>query len=79
VENQAIDRAHRLGQKKEVTVWRVTIKETVEERILKLQQEKQELFNAALGEGGVAGLGRQRLGLEDLIKLFGASDGRDDV
>ncbi|KAI9345683.1 SNF2 family N-terminal domain-containing protein [Obelidium mucronatum] len=70
VENQAVDRVHRFGQKKAVTVHRISIKDTVEQRILALQNEKQELFNAALGEGGVKGLSKNRLGLNDLIKLF---------
>jgi len=36
-EDQAIDRAHRIGQTRPVTVTRITIKDTVEDRILKLQ------------------------------------------
>lgn len=36
-EDQAVDRAHRIGQTRPVTVSRITIKDTVEERILNLQ------------------------------------------
>ncbi|KAI8613212.1 SNF2 family N-terminal domain-containing protein [Chytriomyces sp. MP71] len=77
VENQAVDRVHRFGQTKPVFVHRISVKETVEQRILQLQHEKQELFNAALGEGGVKGLSRNRLGLQDLIKLFKGGLGGD--
>ncbi|TPX76970.1 hypothetical protein CcCBS67573_g01768 [Chytriomyces confervae] len=77
VENQAVDRVHRFGQMKPVVVHRISIKDTVEQRILQLQKEKQDLFNAALGEGGVKGLSRNRLGLNDLIHLFNAGNGQD--
>ncbi|KAI8609967.1 SNF2 family N-terminal domain-containing protein [Chytriomyces sp. MP71] len=70
VENQAVDRVHRLGQMKEVSVHRITIRDTVEERILEMQRKKQELFNAALGEGGFEGLSASKLGLKELIRLF---------
>lgn len=36
-EDQAIDRAHRIGQRKPVSVYRLTVKDTVEDRILALQ------------------------------------------
>ncbi|MFZ4712587.1 MAG: DEAD/DEAH box helicase [Bacteriovoracaceae bacterium] len=45
VENQAIDRAHRIGQKNTLTVYRPIIKNSVEEKVLILQQAKKELFN----------------------------------
>ncbi|MBP5296605.1 MAG: DEAD/DEAH box helicase, partial [Bacteriovoracaceae bacterium] len=44
VENQAIDRAHRIGQKNTLTVYRPVIKDTVEEKILDLQNLKRQLF-----------------------------------
>jgi SNF2 family DNA or RNA helicase len=50
VENQAIDRAHRIGQKNKVTVYRPIIKESVEEKILVLQNEKKQLFKDLLGQ-----------------------------
>lgn len=50
VENQAIDRAHRIGQKNKVTVYRPIIKESVEEKILMLQNEKKQLFEDLLGQ-----------------------------
>lgn len=42
-QNQATDRAHRLGQEKSVTVYRLIAKDTLEESILKLQEEKKQL------------------------------------
>lgn len=44
VENQAIDRAHRIGQENKLTVYRPIIKDSVEEKVLLLQNTKKELF-----------------------------------
>lgn len=41
LENQAIDRVHRIGQMKDVVVHRIFINNTVEDRILELQRKKQ--------------------------------------
>lgn len=43
VENQAIDRTHRIGQTKHVMAYRMICKDTIEERIIQLQQKKREL------------------------------------
>jgi SNF2 family DNA or RNA helicase len=48
VENQAIDRAHRIGQKNKLTVYRPLIKDSVEEKVLSLQEQKKELFQNLL-------------------------------
>ena len=48
VENQATDRAHRIGQKHVVNVYRLIAKDTIEERILKLQEAKKELAEQVL-------------------------------
>ena len=48
VESQAIDRAHRIGQKNTLTVYRPIIKDSVEEKVLKLQEEKKQLFSDLL-------------------------------
>ena len=50
VENQAIDRAHRIGQENKLTVYRPIIKNSVEEKDLILQQNKKELFSDLMAE-----------------------------
>jgi SNF2 family DNA or RNA helicase len=50
VERQAIDRAHRIGQENKLTVYRPIIKESVEEKVLVLQQSKRELFRDLMAE-----------------------------
>ncbi|HEX6984787.1 MAG TPA: DEAD/DEAH box helicase [Planctomycetaceae bacterium] len=52
VEDQAINRAHRIGCKSQVIVTKFICKDTVEERIDKVLREKRALFAAVLGEGG---------------------------
>jgi SNF2 family DNA or RNA helicase len=51
VEDQAINRAHRIGQKSPVIVTKFICKETVEERIDRVLQQKRELFQKILGDG----------------------------
>ncbi len=67
VENQASDRAHRIGQTKSVFVYKLIATDTVEERILELQQRKAELASIAFSES--AGLA---FNAEDINFLFGA-------
>ncbi|MBM3223930.1 MAG: helicase [Candidatus Tectomicrobia bacterium] len=54
VEDQAADRAHRIGQTRPVMVYRLVTRDTVEERILALQARKRALAEAALEEAGQA-------------------------
>ncbi|EFH61415.1 hypothetical protein ARALYDRAFT_318431 [Arabidopsis lyrata subsp. lyrata] len=68
-EDQAIDRAHRIGQTRTVTVTRIAIKNTVEERILTLQERKRNIVASALGEKHGKSSAIQ-LTLEDLEYLF---------
>ena len=56
VENQAADRAHRIGQKNPVTVYRLIAADTVEERVLELHKEKKALAEDVLGDAGSATL-----------------------
>jgi SNF2 family DNA or RNA helicase len=48
VEAQAIDRAHRIGQERHVFAYRLIARDTVEERVLELQQQKRQLADAIL-------------------------------
>ena len=66
VEEQAIDRVHRLNQTQDVIVYKMTVKHTVEARILDLQERKRELANATI-EGKSAAA---KLTLQDMLKLF---------
>jgi superfamily II DNA or RNA helicase len=50
VERQAVDRAHRIGQTRAVHVYRLRTKGTIEEKIAALQERKQKLFDALIGE-----------------------------
>jgi SNF2 family DNA or RNA helicase len=52
VEQQATDRAHRIGQDKPVFVYKLITEDTVEEKILKLQEKKQALADGLYTEGG---------------------------
>jgi superfamily II DNA or RNA helicase len=67
VEDQAADRAHRIGQTRPVVVYRLVSEDTVEERIAALQERKRGLAEAALGEAGAAA----SLTREDLLALLG--------
>jgi superfamily II DNA or RNA helicase len=69
VEDQASDRAHRIGQKKVVTVYRLVAAGTIEEKILELKQKKKELVASVLSEdsGGAKQLTREDL--DDLFRL----------
>jgi SNF2 family DNA or RNA helicase len=49
VEDQATDRAHRIGQTKVVTSYKLIARDTVEEKILTLQQRKRDIIKATLG------------------------------
>lgn len=69
IEEQAVDRAHRIGQMKPVRVHRMLVENTVEDRIVELQEKKRELINTALDEK--AGASLSRLGRSELRFLFG--------
>jgi SNF2 family DNA or RNA helicase len=66
VENQAIDRTHRIGQQRKVIAYRLLIKDSIEEKIRQLQKQKKSLAEDVLGEEKFA----QGLTLDDLRFLF---------
>lgn len=53
-ENQAIDRAHRIGQKQKVLAYKLIAKGSIEEKILQLQQVKKELFDNIISADGAS-------------------------
>ena len=70
VENQASDRAHRIGQQRPVTIYRLIAKGSIEERIVALHRQKRDLADALL-EGADASA---RLSEEDLIGLISSGE-----
>jgi SWI/SNF-related matrix-associated actin-dependent regulator of chromatin subfamily A3 len=52
IEDQAVDRVYRLGQKRETTVWRLVMEDSVEERVIQVQERKRALMSAAFRETG---------------------------
>jgi SNF2 family DNA or RNA helicase len=68
VEDQAADRAHRIGQTSAVTIWRLVARETVEEQMLALHQSKRDLVAGVLEGTGESGA----LTVEELMTLVSA-------
>jgi hypothetical protein len=66
-QNQATDRAHRIGQEKQVSVFKLITKGTIEENILKLQESKKDLADQIITEGTVS---LSNLTKEDLMGLL---------
>ncbi len=66
-EAQAVDRAHRIGQDRQVMVYRMVAEDTIEEKVLALQQRKAELFDA-FTDGGDAF--RSAVTAEDIRELL---------
>ena len=68
IEEQAVDRAHRIGQTRDVNVHRILVENTVEDRIIGLQEKKRQLIEKALDEK--TGKDISRLGVRQLTYLF---------
>lgn len=71
-QDQATDRAHRIGQQHTVTVYKLIAKDTIEERIMQMQESKRDLVNSVLGGDGISSALFTR---EDVLTLLGG-DGR---
>lgn len=69
MENQATDRAHRIGQEKPVFVYKLVATGTVEEKILQLQEKKQQLADGVYAQGKEA-QPLARVSSEELLTLL---------
>ncbi|KAF4449940.1 hypothetical protein F53441_6859 [Fusarium austroafricanum] len=71
IEDQAIDRVHRLGQTRETTIFRLVMEGSVEERVLDVQGEKRELVTKAFREKDGRNKKRENTRAADISKLLG--------
>ena len=71
VEDQASDRAHRIGQERPVTIYRFVMRNTIEEKIIALHENKRNLANELLSGQGVSG----KLSNDDLMDLIRVGQG----
>jgi SNF2 family DNA or RNA helicase len=69
IEDQASDRAHRIGQTRPVTIYRLVCKDTIEEKIVKLHQEKRDLAGSLLEGSEISA----QMNTEDLLDLIRSS------
>ena len=70
VDLQAMDRAHRVGQTKQVTVYRLICKGTIEERILQRAKEKSEIQRMVIHGGSFKGLRQNELKPKEVVSLL---------
>lgn len=70
VEEQATDRAHRFGQENKVEVIKLVAKDTIEEKIVLMQEDKRELIQSLMDGKTMDGKGLKRLTEEEISKLF---------
>lgn len=71
IEDQAVDRVHRLGQTRPTTVWRLVMEDTVEERVLGVQSEKRQLVTKAFREKQGKDKKTKETRMADILKLLG--------
>ena len=67
-QDQATDRAHRIGQTRAVSVFKLVVQDTVEERIVQMQERKRDLAERVLGGEEMASAALTR---EDVLALLG--------
>ncbi|MFR2300025.1 MAG: SNF2-related protein [Clostridium paraputrificum] len=71
IENQATDRAHRFGQRNVVEVIKLISKDSIEEKILLLQEDKKELIESLMDEKEMDGKKFKRLSEDEILSLLG--------
>ena len=76
VENQAVDRIYRFGQKRSVDVIKFVVVNSIEERILEMQEKKQNLADGVLGDKGQLDFGT--LTYSQFVSLFTRSENLPD-
>ncbi len=72
METQAFGRVHRIGQEKETHFAKIVVKDSIDERLVQMQEEKARAIARALGEDGKEE--RAVLTLEELGRLFGGDE-----
>lgn len=70
IEDQAVDRVHRLGQTRPTTVWRLVMENTVEEQVLAIQAEKRQLVTKAFQEKQGNAKKTKETRMADILKLL---------
>ncbi|KAM0263121.1 hypothetical protein ACHAPA_008954 [Fusarium lateritium] len=70
IEDQAVDRVHRLGQTRETTIFRLVMEGSVEERVLDVQGKKRELVTKAFREKNARNKKRENTRAADISKLL---------
>lgn len=71
IEDQAVDRVHRLGQKRPTTVWRLVMEGSIEESVLEIQAQKRKLMLTAFREkGGKRAASGKMARLADIERLL---------
>lgn len=66
MEDQASDRAHRIGQTRPVTIYRLVAENTIEQKIIKLHQQKRDLADSLLEGSDMSG----SLNAKDMLDLI---------
>ncbi|KAL4980203.1 SNF2 family N-terminal domain-containing protein [Aspergillus desertorum] len=70
IEDQAVDRVYRLGQTRETTVWRLVMEDSIEDRVLAIQEKKRKLMLAAFREKESKKVDDRATRVADLEKLL---------
>ncbi|KAI0132209.1 helicase-like protein [Xylariales sp. AK1849] len=70
IEDQAVDRVHRLGQTRPTTIWRLVVEGTIEERVLDIQAEKRKLVSDAFREKTKGNKAKDTRSMADISRLL---------